>query len=63
MTYDEWCEERERRAADRMRQVTEAGRMTQELLDHLGLKGSPGFMGRGVYGSGDRKPGYLAGRN
>lgn len=40
----------------------EDSRMTPEMLKELGLKGKPGFMGRGVYGSTGRRPGYLKGR-
>lgn len=34
------------------------GRIETSELERMGFKGRGGFLGRGVYGSGNRKPGY-----
>jgi hypothetical protein len=58
MTPEQSTQVRQQRAADRMREIVAAGQMTAELMDMLGLKGSPGFMGQGSFGSGQRSAGY-----
>ena len=59
MNYEEMVEERSRRAAERMKVYVAAGRVTQELLDALDLRGSPGFMGQGTYSNANvRRAGY-----
>lgn len=58
MTPEQSIQIRADRAADRMRQITAAGRMTAELMQALGFTGSPGFMGQGTFGSGQRAAGY-----
>ena len=55
---DRIYEERDARTKSRMQEVVRAGRMTQELLDVLGLTGSPGFMGRGTFPTEGRAGGY-----
>jgi hypothetical protein len=62
MTPTQSIQIRQQRTVDRMRQIVAAGRMTDELMDALGLQGSPGFMGQGSFGSGQRAAGYRRNR-
>lgn len=58
MTYNEMVEERARLAAEWMRAIVAASRLTAETMEALGFTGSPGFMGTGTFGSGSRSAGY-----
>jgi len=50
------------RARERTRRIVEAGQVTQEVLDALGMRGAPGFAGTGTYNRTGREAGYRRSR-
>ena len=58
MTAAERQAELDRRTAARMRVAVAAGRTSTELFEQLGLRGTPGFMGRGSFPTTGREAGY-----